>query len=118
MAIAKSPTGRRLNVEVEHQLTQVQAAIERHLRVPGTDSPLVPYPEQVAGARGLLRGSVIEMATGEGKTVTACFAAAISWCTATTRQRAVSFGNVTSSASTAARTSCGKTPRAPCSMAA
>lgn len=55
----------------------VQAAIERHLRVPGTDRALVPYPEQVAGARGLLRGSVVEMATGEGKTVTAGFAAAV-----------------------------------------
>jgi preprotein translocase subunit SecA len=70
------PSGPR-HVDVERELAAVQAAIERHLRVPDSDQPLVPYPEQVAGARALLRGSVVEMATGEGKTVTAAFAAAI-----------------------------------------
>jgi preprotein translocase subunit SecA len=59
------------------QLAAVQAAIERHLRIPEEDRPLVPYPEQVAGARALLRGAVVEMATGEGKTITAAFAAAL-----------------------------------------
>jgi preprotein translocase subunit SecA len=77
MAIARASSGRRLNDDIERRLVEVQAAIERHLRVPGMDRALVPYPEQVAGARGLLRGSVVEMATGEGKTVTACFAAAV-----------------------------------------
>lgn len=53
------------------------AAVSRHLRVPGTDEPLVPYPEQVRGARALLRGAVAEMATGEGKTITAALAAPV-----------------------------------------
>ncbi len=51
-------------------------AMRRHLRVPATGAPLDPYPEQVAAARALLRGSVVEMATGEGKTVVAALAAA------------------------------------------
>src|SRR5215207_5072173 len=63
--------------EESERLADVQAAIERHLHVPGDDQPLVPYPEQVAGARALLRGAVVEMATGEGKTITAAFAAAL-----------------------------------------
>lgn len=62
---------------IDEQLGAVQAALERHLRVPESDQPLVPYPEQLAGARALLRGAVIEQATGEGKTVTAAFAAAV-----------------------------------------
>ncbi|MGH2585528.1 MAG: accessory Sec system translocase SecA2, partial [Dehalococcoidia bacterium] len=61
----------------ERRLAEAVAAVERHLRVPGTDRPLVPYPEQVAGARALLRGAVVEMATGEGKTVVAALAAAL-----------------------------------------
>src|SRR5215213_3567360 len=55
----------------------IQAAVERHLREPGSDRPLVPYPEQRAGARALLRGSIVQMATGEGKTITAAFAATV-----------------------------------------
>ncbi len=51
-------------------------AMRRHLRVPATGAPVDPYPEQVAGARALLRGAVVEMATGEGKTVVAALAAA------------------------------------------
>jgi preprotein translocase subunit SecA len=60
----------------EATLAAVRDAIRRHLTVPGTDRPLEPYPEQIASARALLRGAVIEMATGEGKTITAAFAAA------------------------------------------
>ena len=61
-----------------HQATfaAVREAIARRLTAPHTDRPLEPYPEQVAGARALLRGEVAEMATGEGKTITAAFAAA------------------------------------------
>jgi preprotein translocase subunit SecA len=39
-----------------------------------------PYPCQIMGAMGLYDGNIIEMATGEGKTLTAALAAAvISW---------------------------------------
>ncbi len=39
-----------------------------------------PYPVQIIGARAITRGFVAEMATGEGKTLTAAIAAAIwSW---------------------------------------
>jgi len=62
--------------DLDTLLGEVHAAIVRHLHVPNSDEPLVPYPEQVAGARALLRGAVVEMATGEGKTITAAFAAA------------------------------------------
>ena len=36
-----------------------------------------PYKVQVAGAIGILRGCIMEMATGEGKTLTACMAGVI-----------------------------------------
>ncbi len=36
-----------------------------------------PFAEQIAGALGLYRGYIIEMATGEGKTVTAAMAAVL-----------------------------------------
>ncbi len=55
----------------------VRAAIVKHLTVPGTATPLEPYPEQIAGARSMLRGAVAEMATGEGKTIAAAFTAAV-----------------------------------------
>ena len=63
--------------EPEATLARVAAAISAHLTDPATGRPLVPYPEQIAGARALLRGAVAEMATGEGKTLTAAFAAAV-----------------------------------------
>jgi preprotein translocase subunit SecA len=41
---------------------------------------LRPYPEQLAGAAGLIDGRIVEMATGEGKTLVAGLAAcAIGW---------------------------------------
>lgn len=36
-----------------------------------------PHPEQLIGALGLLEGSIVEMATGEGKTITASMAAIV-----------------------------------------
>src|SRR5580658_6402038 len=38
---------------------------------------LRPFPVQIAGALGMCRGLVIEMATGEGKTLTASLAASL-----------------------------------------
>lgn len=39
-----------------------------------------PYPVQIMGAIAMFRGFIIEMATGEGKTITACIATiALSW---------------------------------------
>jgi preprotein translocase subunit SecA len=37
-----------------------------------------PHPEQLIGALGLLEGSIVEMATGEGKTITASMGAIVS----------------------------------------
>ncbi len=45
--------------------------VESSMRVLG----LRPYPEQVMGALGLMNGSLIEMQTGEGKTLAAALAA-------------------------------------------
>lgn len=39
-----------------------------------------PYPVQIAGATALIQGRVIEMATGEGKSLTAAMAAAVVGC--------------------------------------
>ena len=36
-----------------------------------------PHPEQLIGALGLLEGSIVEMATGEGKTITASMSAIV-----------------------------------------
>ncbi|NGZ07451.1 MAG: preprotein translocase subunit SecA [Magnetococcales bacterium] len=51
-------------------LAGVVVAVERTMH-------LVPHPEQIAGALGLMAGRMVEMATGEGKTLTAAMAAVV-----------------------------------------
>jgi preprotein translocase subunit SecA len=67
---------RRLRCEGLHAATEAQALAllrETCRRTRG----LTPYTQQLAGAQALLHGAVIEMDTGEGKTLTALIAAAI-----------------------------------------
>ncbi len=64
-----------LSRDTEKDLLTAMAVLrETAFRVTGQR----PYPTQVAGALGILRNCVVEMATGEGKTLTASLAAAVS----------------------------------------
>lgn len=56
-----------------HDLAAFAAVAEAVRRING----FRPHAEQVMGAMGLLEGSIVEMATGEGKTITASMAAIV-----------------------------------------
>ncbi|MDR0440025.1 MAG: hypothetical protein LBI59_03455 [Candidatus Accumulibacter sp.] len=64
----------RLGREREEDVLRALALVcERSARVRGQR----PYPVQIAGALGILRGCVVEIATGEGKTLVAALAAVL-----------------------------------------
>ncbi len=54
---------------VPYQMEAMSRAIKAELNI-------TPYPEQIAGALALIDSNLVEMATGEGKTVTLAMAAA------------------------------------------
>lgn len=53
-----------------------QPQIEAFSRVVQSQLNIAPYPEQVAGALAIIDSNLVEMATGEGKTLTLAMAAA------------------------------------------
>lgn len=76
--LSEASAGRRLAPDDKVALDQAMAAaVAAVKKVTG----LTPHPEQIMGALALLDGNIAEMATGEGKTLTASMAALVAaWC--------------------------------------
>lgn len=74
----QASAGRRLGPDDVIALDQAMVAAVAAVKMV---TNLRPHPEQIMGALALLDGNIAEMATGEGKTLTAAMAALVAaWC--------------------------------------